>query len=332
MKVFQDPTSLNVGQAKGRSRQSPARRNRSSDRIDSVDESRRARRERERWQKLMLRRLEELDRLDREHGLGTYPGAAGAAGPRHRRPGPALLPEVPVQRRRRAIGPVIPGLLIAAVIAAAVMLRAPGVTGYRFQQLVDELTGRDGSYEFVRVSTTGRPVGWDPCEPIHYVVNPAGAPSDWEDTVEEAVETISDASRFDFVYDGTTTDRDFESRFSPVEAKTSPVLIGWAEPGEVSQLKGSTAGVGGGTAVRDGGRTRFVTGIVVLDRDAFAEMDRTGRGEAERLIIAHELGHVLGLDHVDDSGELMHAEYVGQRGFGDGDRKGFARLRDLPCG
>ena len=230
------------------------------------------------------------------------------------------------------MGPVIPGLLIAAVIAAAVMLRAPGVTGYRFQQLVDELTGKDGSYEFVRVSTTGRPVGWDPCEPIRYVVNPSGAPSDWEDTVEEAVEEISDASKFDFTYDGTTSDRDFDSRFSPTEAKSSPVLIGWADPEEVPQLKGRTAGVGGGTAVRDGGRTRFVTGIVVLDRDAFSEMHRTGRNEAERLIIAHELGHVLGLDHVDDSGELMNPEYVGQRGFGDGDRKGFARLHDQPCG
>ena len=40
---------------------------------------------------------------------------------------------------------------------------------------------------------------------------------------------------------------------------------------------------------------------------------------------------MLGLDHVDDIGELMNAEYVGQSGFGPGDREGLQQLRELPC-
>ena len=78
-------------------------------------------------------------------------------------------------------------------------------------------------------------------------------------------------------------------------------------------------------------RVQFVTGMVVLDTDAYDRMARTGDRASEVLILAHELGHVLGLDHVDDVGELMNAEYVGQSGFGPGDRDGLAQLRELPC-
>ena len=295
-----------------------------------MDEGRRARRARERWQKQMLRRLEELDRLDREHGLGTYPTAATA---KHRRPGPPLVPGGPaLGSGRRSRGPVIPGLMIALIITALVMLRDPGATGARFNQLVDELTGDDGSYAFVVLNETRRrPITWDPCKSIHYTVNPKGAPPGWEDTVEEAVEEISEASGFDFEYDGTTSDRRFENRLTGTGESAPPVLIGWADAGEVPELEGPTAGIGGSSPVRRAGRSYFVTGIVVLDQRAFEDMHRTGRNQAERLILAHELGHVLGLDHVEDTGELMNPEYVGQRGFGDGDRKGFAILRDQPC-
>ena len=40
---------------------------------------------------------------------------------------------------------------------------------------------------------------------------------------------------------------------------------------------------------------------------------------------------MLGLDHVDDIGELMNPEYVGQSGFGPGDREGLKQLHELPC-
>jgi predicted Zn-dependent protease len=60
-------------------------------------------------------------------------------------------------------------------------------------------------------------------------------------------------------------------------------------------------------------------------------MAQTNDYKSEILILAHELGHVLGLDHVDDVDELMNAEYSGQSGFGPGDREGLRRLYDLPC-
>ncbi|HRK47813.1 MAG TPA: matrixin family metalloprotease, partial [Nocardioides sp.] len=79
------------------------------------------------------------------------------------------------------------------------------------------------------------------------------------------------------------------------------------------------------------GRVQYITGLVVLDTDAYDRMELLGDRGSEVLILAHELGHVLGLDHVEDSDELMNAEYVGQTGFGPGDREGLERLHDLPC-
>jgi hypothetical protein len=109
------------------------------------------------------------------------------------------------------------------------------------------------------------------------------------------------------------------------------VLVAWASSDEVPDLAGSTAGIGGSTPARVGGRVQYITGMVVLDTEAYDRMERQGDDRAEELILAHELGHVLGLDHVDDVGELMNAEYVGQDGFGPGDQEGLERLHDLPC-
>jgi Matrixin len=269
-----------------------------------------------------MRRLEELDRVDRHGGLGAMPlGTPADGSARRRRQG----------RARRRTGPVLPGLLISGLLAAAVMLHDPGITGYRFRQLIDQLSGKDGgSYAFMSTTTSGDPVGWNHCKPIHYVVNPAGAPDDWEDVVRGAVGKVTDASGFEFQYDGTSTDRSFQERgLDPNHPP--PVLVGWADAGEVPDLAGSTAGIGGSTPARVHNLVQYVTGIVVLDTDAYDRMDKEGDERSEELILAHELGHVLGLDHVDDVDELMNAEYVGQRGFGPGDRKGLEKLHELPC-
>jgi hypothetical protein len=174
-------------------------------------------------------------------------------------------------------------------------------------------------------------VAWDACEPIHYVVNPDGAPDDWEQLVDAAVSQVEDASGFDLDADGTSDDSSSDRRKEDVR-QGLPVLIDWATPDEVETLRGDTVGIGGSSAVTRNGETRFVTGVVVLDEEEYDRMSRTGRDRAATLILAHELSHVLGLDHVDDERQLMNPSYVGQRGFGDGDRAGFKVLRDMPCG
>ncbi len=45
----------------------------------------------------------------------------------------------------------------------------------------------------------------------------------------------------------------------------------------------------------------------------------------------HELGHVVGLNHVHDRRELMNGANLGRTVFGPGDRRGLALLGQGPC-
>ena len=82
------------------------------------------------------------------------------------------------------------------------------------------------------------------------------------------------------------------------------------------------------------GRLRYVTGAVSLDAPGMARTlgadPAHGRALA-RAIVMHELGHVVGLGHVDDPQELMDAENVGRTSFGPGDLRGLSRLGQGPC-
>ena len=240
-----------------------------------MDESRRARKARERWEKEMLRRLEELDDLDRRYGLGASPASQPLKRARHRG-----LPRVE-RHRRRSRGPVLPGLLVVFCLLVFVFFKSPTTTGERLRQFVDGLRDGDESYAFVAKGPNGLPVAWDACEPIHYVVNPDNGPDDWEDLVDEAISEVEEASGFDFDDDGTSDDRSTDRRGTEGRS-AAPVLIDWATPEEVPDLRGDTVGIGGGSAVTRNGETRYVTGVVVLDEGEYDQMARSGQDRAAR--------------------------------------------------
>lgn len=274
----------------------------------------------------MRRRLEELDRIDRDHGLGTLPTYVT-----HKR----------AQRRR---GPVLPCLIIALTLTTFVMLRTPSTSGDRLRQLVggdDQplagvVQGSHGRGTFAFALTQpGRqePVSYNPCRPITYVVNPDGAPDGWETLVEQSVKAVSTATGFEFEYDGTTVDRRFQDRAGPL-GTISPVLIGWATPDEFPRLDGDVAGLGGSSAIESTpGYLTYATGMVVLDRDQFAEIGAGSDGAPlQQAILEHEFGHVVGLAHVQDRSELMYGEAIARTTFGPGDLEGLTRLGAVPCG
>ena len=75
------------------------------------------------------------------------------------------------------------------------------------------------------------------------------------------------------------------------------------------------------------GFLRYETGVVVLDRDVpWVSRD----GEVGQAILDHEFGHLVGLGHVDDPGQLMD-ERLSVLTYGPGDREGLARLGSVPC-
>lgn len=231
--------------------------------------------------------------------------------------------------------------LVALLVTACVLILDTGTSGFRLRALLGiddrivsevEPTG-NGSYEFFDTQPGSRtPVAWNPCESIRYVVNPTGAPDGWEDLVADAVDVVSDAAGLSFEFEGTTNDRGFTDRLDGF-GRAEPVLIGWADSTEVSKLEGDVAGLAGPVTQTRAGFSRYVSGMVVLDRGAFEELESQPDGEAhQQAILMHELGHLLGLDHVADRNELMYDSNLGRTTLGKGDRKGLALLGGVSCG
>ena len=144
---------------------------------------------------------------------------------------------------------------------------------------------------------------------------------------------VSRRTGLDLRYDGTSTERPRAPRpgWRPGR-RPPPVLVSFATEQEVPALAGPAAGVGGSTSVRRSRLSTYVTGQVTLDIDSFDPLlDRPAFHSSARAIVMHELGHLVGLDHVRDPGELMHAQNRDQTDFGPGDLRGLALLGKGPC-
>lgn len=235
----------------------------------------------------------------------------------------------------------MPGILVSTVLLAGVVALSPEQSMQNIRRILGFDDDRLG--EVVEVSATGgqfafsmtqpgseEPVGYDPCRPIEVAVNPEGAPSNYEALVDVAIDRVSTATGLRFERVGETDGRDFRRVQWGVGARP-PVLVAWATPDEMPDLAGDVAGVGGSTPVtQPGGRIRYVTGIVVLDRDLFATLGPEDAPHAQA-IVDHEFAHLVGLGHVDDPGELMNEDNLGRTTYGPGDLEGLARLGAIEC-
>lgn len=189
----------------------------------------------------------------------------------------------------------------------------------------------EGSFAFLRTQRgSEEPVGYDPCRVIEYVVNTDRAPSDWQELVDTGVARTSAATGLRFEYVGTTDEQPFGALLAGARR---PVVIGFTDAEANDELDGHVAGVAGSFATDTGlGRSFYVTGSIALDIAVF-DGPSEGRERASlQAIVDHEFGHLVGLDHVRDAGELMTEVNVGRTSYGPGDVEGLARLGAIPCG
>jgi hypothetical protein len=182
------------------------------------------------------------------------------------------------------------------------------------------------------------PVAYDPCRPIHYVLNPAGMPPGGEEMVHAAAARVSQATGLQFRYDGPTDEplTDTREAYQPQRYgdRWAPVLVAFQTEAENPGLAGDVVGRAGSypSDFWDSPSV-YVTGDVSLDGGQFPEIMALygGRDIAESIVL-HEFGHLVGLDHVDDASQLMYPEITpGITDFGAGDLGGLARLGRGPC-
>lgn len=197
-------------------------------------------------------------------------------------------------------------------------------------------------YAFLETRPGGcAPVRFNPCEPIHYVLNTALAPPGAVDDLREAIRKVEAATGLTFVDDGQTDEpASISRRISQPERypnRWAPVLIVWAH-GQEFRMEPTNPG-GGRSFQVDG---VYVSGVLIVNVDAVAEdhgrsrpVSGFGEGTTWGRVFIHELGHLLGLGHVARSDQIMFTELGVQRGdavFQAGDLAGLRLLgREAGC-
>ena len=195
------------------------------------------------------------------------------------------------------------------------------------------------SYEFLAHQADGTtPVAYDPCRPIHYVIRAQGEPVGGAQIVTDAVLRISRATGLRFVYDGATSEAPSRLR-SPYQperygGRWAPVLISWVTHSENPDFATDVLGQGGSFPVDlPYEPSVYVTGQVELDPRQLASILHWPNGnQVVRAIVLHELGHLVGLDHVTDASQLMYPQSQSDvTEFGAGDLTGLAALGSGTC-
>jgi hypothetical protein len=183
----------------------------------------------------------------------------------------------------------------------------------------------------------GKPITWDPCQAIHFVVRPDGAPPGGRVLLDEAMAEISKDTGLYFMDDGTTTEAP-STRRNPYQpdrydkSAWAPVLISWSNPAEYPGLAGDVIGLAGPVALT-GKNAHIVSGEVVFDAPDIARVEGYPDGATYAYdVMLHELGHLVGLGHIDDPNSVMNP--VTSRPllrYSDGDLRGLAVLGEGRC-
>ncbi|MDQ3898676.1 MAG: M10 family metallopeptidase domain-containing protein [Actinomycetota bacterium] len=185
------------------------------------------------------------------------------------------------------------------------------------------------------------PVRFNPCEPVHYVVNAALAPPGALDDLAEAIRRVEAATGLTFVNDGPTDEpAAVNRRLSQPErypGRWPPLLIVWEHGGAFRMEPTNPAG-GQSYPVDD----VSVSGVLIVNVDATAldhgrtrPADGFGEGTTWGRVFIHELGHIVGLGHVARSDQVMFPELGVQSGYAEfhaGDLAGLRLLgREAGC-
>ena len=209
--------------------------------------------------------------------------------------------------------------------------------------LASEYNGRTRSgvetpvdYAFLEARRGGcQPVRYNPCEPIHYVVNSALAPPGALDDLQQAVKKVEEATGLTFVNEGATDEQPVVNRLlsqpQRYGERWAPILVAWEHGHRVRMERTNPAG---GQSFQVEGT--YVSGVLVVNVDAVAQDHNRsrpasgfGEGTTWGRVFIHELGHIVGLGHVARSDQIMFPELGVQSGpaeFRAGDLAGLRLL------
>jgi hypothetical protein len=180
-----------------------------------------------------------------------------------------------------------------------------------------------GEHGFLDHTVSGDPVGWDSCQPIPYWIGRSNLPQGGEDLISWVLAEVTTISGQTFEFKGYTDTIPQDSTDYPVDG----AWIGWAtstntDAWQDHELNGSDPAVGMAATSR-GDHIGSGWAMLLLDYNPKADAEAGG-------VLRHEIGHLIGLDHVNAQDEVM---YPGGSGltWGPGDRRGLWELGPHDC-
>jgi hypothetical protein len=156
--------------------------------------------------------------------------------------------------------------------------------------------------------------------------------------ITDAIARVASATGLVFIDDGGTTEAP-ERKRSPFQPERygdrwAPVLITWVTADENPDFAADVAGQAGSIPLgREGTPLVLVSGSVQLDAEQLSQRLTQPRGRrVARAVVLHELGHLVGLGHVNDKNQLMYPQTgVDLVDYGAGDLTGLAALGRGAC-
>jgi hypothetical protein len=186
-----------------------------------------------------------------------------------------------------------PTLHLTAPEAFGAPATATGTAPYKFSVLV-----------------AGKPVRWNPCQTIYWKYNPSGGPKGGYDVITSAIKRVAYLTGTRWKYVSSTRTEPTSKWLPSSTSSIRPLLIGWSDASQSDLLRGQAKSV---LAVA---RTAYfqvaIDGAnVAATKSAVIALDRTDRmplygAVSWRATVLHELGHVMGLDHVGSRSQLMY--------------------------
>ena len=169
----------------------------------------------------------------------------------------------------------------------------------------------DNNYAFEVTNAAGVPARWNPCEALHYAVVSTGAPAGWQNDVTDDIDQVSQATGISFVDDGTYTS-------SSAVPSTSKIVISWVS----SLTGGDTIGLTTYWFYNSGG---YAPQMASAQIQLLTSLRSGGGFSGEQPVLLHELGHAMGLAHV-NAPEVMNPVDQGDGSYLAGDLNGLWHL------
>ena len=152
---------------------------------------------------------------------------------------------------------------------------------------------------FLRLDQNGEPARWDPCSALKWKLVGAGISNAVSTEVFASVSALTKGTGLDFIFEEGGTSADLQNP----PANTLVIGVG---------VKSMNPRVAGSTRVKyarnDSRSIRITSAVVTLNPVTFKQ--RSGSFNFLMPVLLHELGHSVGLSHVNDPSDIMFAKLV----------------------